>query len=281
MPRPAGAVFGACIRDKGRRGGRRLRAGGAHGGHQSAFYGRSARDYGGEQSPVRVDGQSYFPRKRLKHRYGQYLFPPLYGHERPRADQHYDRRQGTGRRAGGPLRYHGGERGDGGAVPGDRSRRSQKASGEYHRRAEQGRGVRAGKGHSRGGRLDGGAVKGRHEAESGADPRGYARDYSRRPVRQYRARLQQRSGHVRGHEPRRLRGDGSGVRRGSGRGKIPRHQVPRGGHRAGLRRDRGHRQGLEAARRRREGAVVRGGPRRAGKGHAQPPEAYRKYQKRL
>ena len=46
-----GPVFGI----KGRRG-RRVCSGGAHGGHQPAFYGRSSRHHRGEQFALRFDG---------------------------------------------------------------------------------------------------------------------------------------------------------------------------------------------------------------------------------
>ena len=47
-----GPVFGI----KGGRRGRRVCAGGAHGGHQPAFYGRSSRHHRGEQFALRFDG---------------------------------------------------------------------------------------------------------------------------------------------------------------------------------------------------------------------------------
>ena len=56
VPRAAGAVARPRFRHQGRRRGRRVCAGGAHGGHQPAFYGRSSRHHRGEQFALRFDG---------------------------------------------------------------------------------------------------------------------------------------------------------------------------------------------------------------------------------
>ena len=88
---------------------------------------------------------------------------------------------------------------------------------------------------------DGRADEGRDQAQSGADARGHALPDARRPVRQHRARLQQRAGdrpraQAGGHRHHR-----GGLRRGPRRGEVHGHQVPQGRpcarlHRAG--RDR-------------------------------------------
>ena len=69
-------------------------------------------------------------------------------------------------------------------------------------------------------------------AEHGADAGKQPGIHPRRPVRQHRARLQFGAGHQDGPETRRLRGDGSGLRRRPGRREVLQHQVPQGRHRA-------------------------------------------------
>ena len=69
-------------------------------------------------------------------------------------------------------------------------------------------------------------LQGRAQAQSGADARGHARVRARRPLRQHRARLQLHHGHAHGPGAGRLRRHRGGLRRRSGRGEVPRHQVP-------------------------------------------------------
>ena len=82
----------------------------------------------------------------------------------------------------------------------------------------------------KGRRRHDGAAEGRAGAEPRADAREQSRVHPRRAVRQHRARLQFGAGDENGAEARRLRGDGSGLRRRPRRREILRHQVPQGRH---------------------------------------------------
>ena len=79
-------------------------------------------------------------------------------------------------------------------------------------------------------------------------------------------------------QARRLRGDGSGLRRRPRRGEIPRHQVPQGGAQARLRRHRRHHPRAEDAWRRQEGGPEEGRPDGAGSRHVEPPAPCREHQ---
>ena len=106
---------------------------------------------------------------------------------------------------------------------------------------------------SQGARRHDGAAQGRAGAESGADPGRHARLHSWRPVCQYRARLQFRAGDDDRAQARRLRGDGSRLRRRPRRREVHGHQMPQGRHRARLRRAGGDDPRAQDARRRQEG----------------------------
>ena len=69
----------------------------------------------------------------------------------------------------------------------------------------------------------------------------------RRSLRQHRPRLQLRHRHPHGPEAGRLRCDRGRLRRGSGRGKVPGHQVPSGGPAAQCRGGGSHCPGTEIA----------------------------------
>ena len=127
------------------------------------------------------------------------------------------------------------------------------------------------------------APEGRRQAQPRADAGGHARHRARRAVREHRARLQQHSWPpIRRSFAGRLGGDRSGIRRRPGRGKIPGHQVPRGGDPARLRRGGGDGEGAQTARRGGQGEPLRRKTSpRIGKGDAQPVQAHRKYAKRL
>ena len=90
----------------------------------------------------------------------------------------------------------------------------------------------------------------------------------------HRARMQQHHRHLYRSFAGRLGGDGSRLRRGSGRGKIFGYQVPRGGDPARLHRHRGDGEGAQTARRCGQGEPCAGRSCRAGKGNAQPVQAH-------
>ena len=113
------------------------------------------------------------------------------------------------------------------------------------------------------------AAQGGAGAESGADARRHARFHPRRPVRQYRPRLQFGAGDDDGAEARRLRGDRSRLRRRSRRREIPRHQVPQGRPRARLRGAGRDHPRAKDARRRQEGRPQAGEPQGARSRHEQ------------
>ncbi len=79
---------------------------------------------------------------------------------------------------------------------------------------------------SRRARRDDRAAQGCAEPQPRANAREHAGVDSRRPVRQHRARLQFGDCDEDGAEARRLRRHRGGLRRGSGRGEVHRHQVP-------------------------------------------------------
>ena len=131
-------------------------------------------------------------------------------------------------------------------------------------------------GRPQGRRGDGGALEGRVEAQSRADARRIASAGSWRPLRQHRAWLQFRRRNPRRAQALRLRGHRSWFRRGPGRGKVLRHQVPQGRSSAGRGRDRGDRPGAQDAWRRGQGRARRGEPACAERGDRQYRAPYRK-----
>ena len=91
----------------------------------------------------------------------------------------------------------------------------------YTLRRQTGHGPR-----SEGRRRHGRAAEGRPEAEPRADAGGHPGLRPRRSLRQHRPRLQLHHGHAHGHGARRLLRHRGRFRRRSGRGEVPRHQVP-------------------------------------------------------
>jgi Formate--tetrahydrofolate ligase len=131
----------------------------------------------------------------------------------------------------GRLRHHGRFRSDGDLLSGAQSRRPQEAARQYRRRlyARPQAGARR---RSQGGRRHDGAAQGGAGAQSRADAGGHAGFHSRRPVRQYRARLQLGAGDDHRAQARRLRRHRSRLRRRPRRREVLRHQVPQGRNRA-------------------------------------------------
>ena len=128
-------------------------------------------------------------------------------------------------RARGWVRHHRGLRGDGGVLPVARPGRSAGAA-RPHRDRPDARRPPADRARPEGGRRHGGAAARRAATQPGADAGGIPRLRARRPVRQYRARLQFGDGDEAGDEAGRCGGDRGGLRRRPGGGEVPRHQVP-------------------------------------------------------
>ena len=85
---PARGVARPGVRDQGRRGRRRLRAGRADGGHEPPLHGRHPRDRRREQ-PARGDARGAPPaRQQARHRPALDLVAALRRHQRPRAARH-------------------------------------------------------------------------------------------------------------------------------------------------------------------------------------------------
>ena len=141
---PARALARAGVRHEGRRGRRRLRAGGADGGHQPAFHRRLQRDRA-RQQPARGDDRQPHPsRQRARHRRAPHRLEARGGHERPRAARHHRlaRRPRQRLPAPGRLRHRGRLRGDGDLLPGDVAEGPEGAPGQdrgrLHARPEAG-----------------------------------------------------------------------------------------------------------------------------------------------
>ena len=156
---------------------------------------------------------------------------------------------GTGQRraARGRLRHHRCHRDHGRALPGPRDQRPEGAPrphgrGLYLRRAARDCGRSA----ARQGAMAA-LLKDAHQAQPGADAGGHARAWSTAAplptsptaaTRVIATRMALAAGRLRGH--------GGRLRRGSGRGKVPGHQVPHGGPAPLGRGRRGHRPRAEA-----------------------------------
>ncbi len=120
---PARALARALLRREGRRGRRRLRAGGAHGGHQPALHRRLPRHHVGAQPALRHARQPHLLGERARARHPARRVAARARHERPGAARN---RQLAGRRverlsAPGRLRHHGRLRGHGDPLPCARS----------------------------------------------------------------------------------------------------------------------------------------------------------------
>ncbi len=129
--------------------------------------------------------------------------------------------------APGRLRHRGRLRSDGDLLPGHEPGRSEGAARQYRGRLYP-RAEADPRPRSQGARRHDGVAQGRARAQPGADAGKQSGANPRRTVRQYRSRLQFRDRHQCGPQARRLRGHRGRVRRGPGRGKIHRHQVPQG-----------------------------------------------------
>ena len=128
--------------------------------------------------------------------------------------------------------------------------------------------VTAGRAESR--RGHGRPAQGRHQAQSGPDAGAHPRLCPRRALRQHRPRLQQRHRHPHGPEAGGLRRHRGGLRRRSGRGKIPGYQMPQSRPEARCGGDRRHRPRPQASRRRRQIRTGHGESGGSGEGSAQP-----------
>ena len=238
--RAARALSRPRVRRQGRRGRRRLCAGRSHGGHQPSLHRRLPRHRRGEQPARRHARQPHPAGQRARHRRAQDHLEALRGYERPPAPLHVVdglRRQVQRRHEGGRLRHHGCQRDHGDVLPGKLHHRSEGAPVPRDRRLHLRRQARHRR-PSEGGRRDDGAAQGRPQAEPGADAGGHARLRPRRPLREYRPRLQLRHGDAHGPQDGRLHRHGGRLRRRPRRGEVPRHQVPHGGPRPGRGRHR-------------------------------------------
>ena len=137
---PARAFARARVRDEGRRGGRRLRAGRADGGHQPAFHRRLPRDRGREQPARRADRQPHPSRQRVRHRRAPHHVEARRRHERSRAARDHGgaRRRRQRLPAAGRLRHRRRLGGDGDLLPRRVARRSARAAREDRRRVHAG-----------------------------------------------------------------------------------------------------------------------------------------------
>ena len=133
---PARAVARALVRHEGGRRRRRLRPGGADGGHQSALHRRLPCHRLGAQSARGADRQPHILGQCARHRPPPRGLAPRHGHERSRAarDRLLARRRRQRLSARGRLRHHRRVGSDGDLLPGQRSRRSEGAPRQYHRR---------------------------------------------------------------------------------------------------------------------------------------------------
>ena len=111
--------LGPVVRHEGRRGRRRLRAGGADGGHQPPLHRRLPRHHLGAQSAVGADRQPHLLGQCARHRLAPRRLAPRHGHERPRAarDRLLARRRRQRLSARGRLRHHGRLGSDGDLLP--------------------------------------------------------------------------------------------------------------------------------------------------------------------
>ena len=121
--------LGPSLRHEGRRRRRRLRPGGADGGHQPPLHRRFPRHHLGAQPALGTDRQPHLLGQRARHRQPPRRLAPRDGHERSRAsrDRLLARRRRQRLSARGRLRHHRRLRGDGDLLPCQRSRRPQGA----------------------------------------------------------------------------------------------------------------------------------------------------------
>ncbi len=220
--------------------------------------------------------QPHLPGQRVEYRPGTHHVQALPGYERPGTAprRHRPGRQSERHQARGWLQHHGSERNHGGALPGRGFDGSQRAVREHARGIYDGRktGVCARFRYRRG---DGDGHERRDPAKPCPDTRAQSGFDPWRSVREHRPRLQ--LGYRDENRPAfgGLRRDGSGIWRGSGRGKVSGYQMPAGRPASGRGRDRGDDSRAQAARRRGVRGFERGKRGRDAKGMRKPGEAHR------
>ena len=133
---PARAFARSIVRHEGRGGRRRLRPGGADGGHQPAFHRRFPRHHLGAQSARGADRQPHLLGQFARHRLAPRRLAARLGHERPRAarDRLFARRRRQRLSARGRLRHHRRLGSHGDFLPRQEPRRPQGTSRQRHRR---------------------------------------------------------------------------------------------------------------------------------------------------
>ena len=176
---PARALAGPRVRHEGRGGRRRLRPGGAHGGHQPALHGRLQRHRARQQPAGRDDRQPHQPRQRAGLRRAPHRVEARDGHERPGAarDHRLPGRAGQRLPARGRLRHRRGLRGDGDLLPRHVREGPEGAPGQHRLRLHP-RPEAHPRPRPQDPRRDGGAAQGRAGAQPRADPRAHARPSS-------------------------------------------------------------------------------------------------------
>ena len=228
VPCPARAFARAGVRHQGRRVRRRVCTDSPHGGHQPAFHGRFPRRDFRQQPALRAHRQPHQIRQLSAHKGSD--MAAVSGPQRPRSARGGSGagRQRERRAARGRLCHHGGERDHGGALPCDFPRRPQ-AQARQHRHRLRRRRERGTRARPQSGRVHDRTAPRRDSPQHRADSRRHAGIRPRRAFCKHRARVQQHHRHTRGNATRRLRRDGSRLRRGTRRRKIPRHQMQKSG----------------------------------------------------
>ena len=163
--------LGPVLRHEGRRGGRRLRAGRADGGHQPAFHRRLPRDRRREQPARGADRQPHPPRQRARHRRAPHRLEARARHERPRAARDHRRARRPGQRlpARGRLRHRRRVRGDGDLLPRRTSLDDLQGAAGQHRRRLHARPEAGPRARPERARRDDRAAQGRAQAQPRAD----------------------------------------------------------------------------------------------------------------
>ena len=277
--RPAGGALPARglarprLRDQGRRGRRRLRAGRPHGGPEPPLHRGHPRDRGGQQ-PARGHARGAPPaREQARHRPALDQLAALRRHQRPRAPADHGRARRARERlpARDRVRHHRGLRGHGHPGRGPGPPRPAQATRCDHGRLHVGGRARRRRA-APGGGGDDRPPQGRDQAEPRADAGRPGRVRPLRAVRQHRARQQLARGGPGRAEARRVRRHRVRLRLGHGHGEVPRHRLPhrRPAPERGLRR--GDRARAQAPRRR---SGRRRRRDRAGRREPAPPRRHR------
>ena len=204
---PARGVARPGLRDQGRRGGRRLRAGRADGGHEPPLHRRHPRDRRGQQ-PARRDARGAHPARqrssastRSRSR-GAAAWTSTTARCATSSSASAAARTATS--AADRLRHHRRLRGDGDRRRRPRPPRPARAPRRDHRRLDLRGRARDRRAAARR-RRDDRAAQGHDQAEPRADARGPARLRPLRPVREHRARQQLARRRPRRPQARRLR----------------------------------------------------------------------------